>query len=295
MAAYEVRIPLKLRDMIGRWEKTGAEWIETLPSLVPEVARDWDLQLGPVLEPGGVLSWVAPVGDDAMLKLSWPDDELKYEADALRRWDPDVAVRVLRDDLARRALLLERISPATPLGDQWDDESLTVGLALLPRLWVPAENPFRRLSEQAALWAIDVQKRWAVVGDVMSPEIISEGLRLLLELGDEELVLLHGDFHPGNILRDELRGWVVIDPKPMVGDRAFDATAMVIHGVSDADHLRSRVSRVSSVLDLDPHRLVAWTLARHVSWVLWEFAVDGGVWGDGLAAQAELLASVHNP
>lgn len=280
--------------MIGRWEATGAAWIATLPSLVPEVARDWNLQLGPVLEPGGVLSWIAPAGTDSILKLSWPDDELQFEGDALRRWDPAIAVRVLRHDPARRALLLELIEPATPLGDQWDDESLTIGLELLPQLWVQADEPFRRLSEQAAVWAADVQKRWAVVGDVMSPAIIAEGLRLLQELGDDEMFLLHGDFHPGNVLRDEQRGWVVIDPKPMVGDRAFDATAMVIHGVSDDAHLRRRLSRVSSTLNLDPSRLVAWALARHVNWVLWEYAVDGGTWGDALVAQAELLAAVHD-
>ena len=231
-----------------------------------------------------------------MLKLSWPDDELRYEAEALMRWDPSVAVRVIRHDPTRRALLLERISPATPLGDQWDDDSLKVGCGLLPQVWVrvPAVGPFRRLSDQAAVWAADVRKRWVTVGDVMSPEIIREGLRLLDGLGDEETFLLHGDFHPGNVLRDDHRGWVVIDPKPMVGDRAFDATAMVIHGVADIDHLRRRVAIVSNALDLDPRRLVAWTLARHVSWILWEFAVDGGAWGDGLVAQAELLVAIHD-
>jgi streptomycin 6-kinase len=289
----EVRIPQKLRDTIGTWEATGAAWIETLPELVSALAADWDLELGAVLEPGGVLSWIATVGDTAVLKVSWPDEELRYEAEALLRWDPAIAVRVLRHDPARWAILLERLDPVTPLGDQWDDDTLAVGLSILPRLWVRADEPFTRLSTQARHWASVARERWATVGDVMSPTVIGEGLRLLEELGDDERFLLHGDWHPGNVVADDRRGWVVIDPKPLVGERAFDATAMVIHGVTDRDHLRRRVGRVAGALDLDPARLVAWTLARHIHWVLWEYAVDGGKWGAALAHQVEVLADLH--
>jgi len=289
----EVRIPPKLWENIGRWEASGAAWIESLPALVRDVAREWDLDIGPVLEPGGVLSWIAPVGDDRLLKLSWPDDELRYEAEALLRWDPSVAVRVLRHDVDRFALLLERLSPATPLGDQWDDTTIAVAVELLPKLWVSADAPFRRLADQATRWAAVARERWEAIGDVLPAKVLDTGIGLLEDLPDDETFLLHGDFHPGNVLLDADRGWIAIDPKPMVGDRAFDATALVAHGVTDIGHLRRRLAQVSDALDLDRERLLAWTLARHVHWVLWEYAVDDGGWGPELAHQAQLLAEVY--
>lgn len=47
-------------------------------------------------------SYVAPAGEDAVLKVTPPeDDESDEEADALERWSGDGAVRLLRRDHAR--------------------------------------------------------------------------------------------------------------------------------------------------------------------------------------------------
>ena len=35
-------------------------------------------------------------------------------------------------------------------------------------------------------------------------------------------VLLHGDFHPGNVLSAQREPWLAIDCKPVVGDPAYD-------------------------------------------------------------------------
>ena len=35
-------------------------------------------------------------------------------------------------------------------------------------------------------------------------------------------VLLHGDFHPGNVLAAAREPWLAIDCKPLVGDPAYD-------------------------------------------------------------------------
>ncbi|HEX7526304.1 MAG TPA: hypothetical protein VF327_08355, partial [Gaiellaceae bacterium] len=68
------------------------------------VAADWGLTLG---EPFALsrFSFVAPVGDDAVLKVAWVgDDESLHEDAALELWAGDGAVRLHRADRARRAL-----------------------------------------------------------------------------------------------------------------------------------------------------------------------------------------------
>ena len=68
----------------------------------------------------------------------------------------------------------------------------------LPRLWEHAERPVERALLDAAL---------AVIGELAS--------------GQGEQVLLHQDLHTGNVLRAQREPWLVIDPKPLHGEREF--------------------------------------------------------------------------
>jgi streptomycin 6-kinase len=62
-----------------------------------------------------------------------PDDfEGIREAEALRFWDGHGAVRLLAHDPERKALLLERCLPGTPLGTAYDEEALDAIAALTP-------------------------------------------------------------------------------------------------------------------------------------------------------------------
>ena len=73
-----------------------------------ELAAEWGIELG---EPFALsrYSYVAPAGADAVLKVaSRADDESAQEVEALELWGGDGAVRLLRADRERRALLLER-------------------------------------------------------------------------------------------------------------------------------------------------------------------------------------------
>jgi streptomycin 6-kinase len=76
-------------------------------------------------------------------------------------------------------------------------------------------------------------------------------------------MLLATDLHAGNVLRAEREPWLVIDPKPFVGDPAYDATQHLLNcrGRLHADPLRL-IGRVSRLLDLDERRLRLWTFAR---------------------------------
>src|SRR4249920_1275 len=102
-----------------------------------ELAEEWELRLGESYVPGAASERVVRVeladGTPAVLKRGLPHRESEQEADALERWNGDGAVRLLRRDDARNALLLERCEPGTFLSDGADDP-LSVLIDLLPRL-----------------------------------------------------------------------------------------------------------------------------------------------------------------
>jgi streptomycin 6-kinase len=111
-------------------------------------------------------------------------------------------------------------------------------------------------------------------------------------------VLLHGDLHHDNTLADEARRWVVIDPKGFVGDRAYDATAMLYNPlpgfseVSDPDPvLHRRLAILSHVLGVDRERLAAWGYVKAVLSMLWTLE-DGGQL-DGTDVRLRVIAALR--
>ena len=58
------------------------------------------------------------------------DDESDEEADALALWDGDGAVRLLRRDRERRALLIERARPGTDISGLPEDEATAIAVAV---------------------------------------------------------------------------------------------------------------------------------------------------------------------
>ena len=117
------------------------DWIARLGAQVIELASRWSLRLGAPYQPGGQTAWVAPARSatfgDLVLKVGWRHSEAEHEADGLRAWDGDGAIVVHASDVVDDsvALLLERCSPGTSLGDQPEPEQDLVISGLLRRLW----------------------------------------------------------------------------------------------------------------------------------------------------------------
>jgi streptomycin 6-kinase len=95
--------------------------------------------------------------------------------------------------------------------------------------------------------------------------LVNEGLYLLENLSASNVsnVLLATDLHAGNVLRAERETWLVIDPKPFVGDRAYDATQ---HLLNCRSRLRLEpyptLRRMADLCEVDYERLRLWTFAR---------------------------------
>jgi streptomycin 6-kinase len=111
-----------------------------------------------------------------------------------------------------------------------------------------------------------------------------------------DIVVLHGDIHHGNILDFGSQGWLAIDPKGLLGERAFDFVNILRNPNAQIALAPGRFSRQATVLadaaGLDRTRLLRWTLAftgLSAAWIL-----DDGGQPDLDLAVAELAAAELN-
>jgi streptomycin 6-kinase len=252
------------------------DWIACLPQVVADLADRWSLRLGEPYQPGGQCSWVAPASNDAhedlVLKVGWRHWEGANEADALRIWEGNGAVRLHAASVFDHtsALLLERCSPGTPLGAvKPGPEQDVVVAGLLRRLWrIPDEgHPFRPLQGMCDAWADEFEEAYHKTPGELDSGLAREGIALFRTLpatADTE-ALLCTDLHGENILSAQREPWLVIDPKPYVGDPAYDTLQ---HMLNCEDRLSADPAalarRMADLLDLDAARVRCWLFARCV-------------------------------
>jgi len=252
---------------------TQRPWAEQAPATLNAVAADWELEVGDPF-PGASASLTVPAilrdGTDAVLKVAFPHRESEQEADALFAWDGNGAVRLLAVDRDRFALLLERCRPGLPLAVLEPEEALDVLVDLLPRLWLPAGEPFRPLADEAAWWASYLEERWEALDRPFERSLLDLAAAALRDLSPTQgdAVLLHQDLHGGNVLSAEREPWLVIDPKPLAGEREFAAAPIVRS--SELGHSRRaaryRLDRVTGDLGLDRERARLWTIGQTIAW-----------------------------
>lgn len=298
-SAENIPVPEGLRWLTGL--PGGSAWLSQLPELVAGCVRDWQLTVDAPIGPGSV-SWVAPAelsdGAAAVLKLSYPDRESEHESDALGFWAGRGAVRLLAHDGARGAMLLERCIPGVAL---WEvaDEDVANRLAadVLRCLWraPPATAPFGALAAAASQWSQELPGRNARHCRPFARRLLDEAVGLCDELAasQSEVVVCHQDFHGGNVLFSAARGWLAIDPKPLVGERAFDVASLLrdrrdtlLGGPAPGRVVRRRLDLLSSELSLERERVRGWGIVHALAWGL----ADDEVHRSNIAC-AELLAA----
>ncbi|QCR44152.1 hydroxyurea phosphotransferase [Curtobacterium sp. SGAir0471] len=281
---------------------TEQDWRASVPRRLARAVERWDLHPG---EPytGGTVSHVVPVrlpdGGDGVLKLSLPHREAEHEAAALAWWDGAGAVRLLATDPDDPfVLLVERCDPGARLAERDDlpvEDRLRTAGGLLTRLWaagVPEGGPFASLAEVTTGWAALAEDRMRELAPPFDPGLVRRGTEMLrtLPIGASRSVVVHGDANPGNVLAAEREPWLVIDPKPMVGDPAYDLCPLLVQvddpfrGAEPLRVVRERVAVLADVTGESADRITAWCTARLVESALW--SVSRGALDDGLDAMA---------
>jgi streptomycin 6-kinase len=229
--------------------------LETNTSLVAQVSRD-------------IHSYI--------LKISLEEGDERTGA-ALRHYDGCGAVRLIQEE--GRATLLERAFPGTHLSHllrRGEDDKATFILC----------EVIHKLHEKQTVTGYypsveDLQESfesYLLSGDLqISETLVREAQSLYQELvnSQKKIILLHGDLHHDNVLYDEKRGWLAIDPKGYMGEPTYEIGAMLrnplgcSHLYQQPEFLGRRVDIICEKLGFDRERVVGWAFAQ---------AVLAGVW-----------------
>jgi len=281
---------MKLPDGVLGMARRGpdwAHWVERLPGRLASLLEEWELT--PDGWPmHGYCSIVVPVrtsaGETAVLKVAFDvDEESELEHLALRHWGGRGAVRLLRADPHRRAMLLERLHHEDLTG-LTDLEACEVVAALYPRLHLPALPQLLTVTSYVERWsaALATMPRNAPIPRRMVEQALSLARDLVADPASTG-VIVHGDLHYLNVLAADREPWLVIDPKPMSGDPHFELAPMLWNRMDElGDAVRTGVRRRFHTLvdaaGLDEARARDWVILRMVLNAHW--AVEDGQRGE---------------
>lgn len=226
-------------------------------------------------------SWLFSVrrGEEAAtLKVLKPGSDEGNAAPLLRYLDGHGAVRLLAADA--HALLMERATGSRSLmamalsGDDTGAAEILADVA--EKLHAPRDKPRPEGLIPLTDWFSALFAREAQCPLVRRCAAVAR--RLLAS--QQDIRPLHGDLHHDNVLDGGPRGWLAIDPKGLLGDRAYDFANLIgnprPHGkiVHDAERMR-RVSAIYAARSgLDVDRIRAFALAHAALAASWD--MDGG-------------------
>lgn len=266
----------------------GPEWaafVDALPRTVEELLEAWDLTRDGAAMHGEcaiVLPVRTAVGAEAVLKVGFVDEETRHEHLTLSAWDGRGAVRMLRADPARGALLLERAGPAA-LSSLPVLEACEVVAGLYGTLHRPAPRRLVALSSLVARWTEELA---AAEAAVPAPRrLVQQAVSLGRDLAadpDTDGVAVHTDLHDANVLAsrrgsaDSAGPWLAIDPKGISGDPHYEPAPLLwnrwdeVLAARDVRFaVRRRFHTVVDAAGLDEDRARDWVVVRMMHNALW--------------------------
>ncbi|HEX7102362.1 MAG TPA: aminoglycoside phosphotransferase family protein [Nitrolancea sp.] len=280
----------------------GLEWLASLPSLVDDCARRWNLTVDGMMDPltyNFLVSTRLQNGRPVVLKLCPPNGEFASQRSALRHFAGRGAIQLLDDDETNGILLLERCVPGESLHKLSDIEAIEIAGSIMRLLWKPPpdESIFPALSDWGK--GFGRLRRYYEGTGPFPPVLLDRAEQTFAALGEQanDVVLLHGDLHHGNILTAQREPWLAIDPKGVLGVPAYEPATFVINQTAEAagttdlsGFLMRRVDGLAAAAALDPIEVREWAIAHAVLSAWWTVEDHGRV-GDFALTCAEALAS----
>ena len=273
------------KNITSMYNDEGKEWLDSLPDITAKIANEHNLSgLTPVNNM--TFNYVASGYQNdkpIILKIGMNSKALTKESSCLKAFAKHATAEVIADDT--NMIIMQRAVPGSTLKAHFPDNDIDATKILcesikeLHKASIPESHNFYHLSE---LFKTLDQKL-----DIPD-EILSKAKHLrdkLLSTTTEE-VLLHGDLHHDNILKNGDR-WLVIDPKGFIGDPAFEPAAYLCNPIPELlqenqprEIIENRINICSAELDIDSRRIADWLYAKSVLCWAWslEDNLDASYW-----------------
>ena len=277
------------------WGEAGRQFLARLPAAVRKASQRWGLtnvQPVPTLS-FNFVAFAERGSEQVILKMGVPDRELKSEMAALRFFNGEGACRLIDCDEEEYWMLLERLKPGMMLVALQDDEEAThIAAEVMQKVWRPLESgslpshtqqqvrlqSFIRLSD----WFDGLERLRAAFDGGTGPfnqKLVERVERSVRDLFAENHmpVLMHGDCHHYNILSSE-RGWLVIDPKGVIGPAGYEVGPFLLNPwgeLSKLDHHRQKTKRRIDILHehlrFERERIREWGVGHAILSSWWSF------------------------
>ena len=284
--ADAVRFPLP--DTVRRRAEseglTGRDWIASLDENLSELEHAWGLTIGQAM-PGGSTAFVAEAtdakGEVFVIKLATPASLIgRHEVTVLAIARGKGYVRLIRQDAARHAMLLERLGPRLDEHDMPYRDKIDIMCATLLEAWipVPAASAYMTGADKANSLAMAMLRLWQELGRPCSQAVLDTALMYCRDRAaawrPENAVLAHGDPHPANILEvpdTAGRQWKFIDPDGLAIEPAYDLGVLLrawhegVSGRHAHDIARSHARHLTSRTQVPAEAIWQWGYIERVS------------------------------
>ena len=271
------RDPIDVPDIVKRTaldHEHGAEWLAGIDDLVAGLARDWDLTIGEVFS-GGTASVVIAVttasGEAAVLKVA-PDD-LTTEANTFELANGRGCARMLRHDLSRGALLLERLGRQLDALGLSTDDNLRAIAATVQQMWAPVPDGTElTMGDDKGRWLSDsITELWEALERPCNERTIDRARAYaatrVAAFDRERAVLVHGDAHQWNTLESGAGDgtYKLVDPDGLCAEREYDLAIPIREVIGTPAQGRLWCHLLANVTGTDATAIWEWGLVERVS------------------------------
>lgn len=283
-----VAVPQRLRISASALGPAGSRWLDGLPDILASLAADWSVAYGRPLDGGNaayVIEAAAAGGRPVIVKVALPPgvdgfSPFEQELEALRLGGGDPYAELIRHDVSRRSMLLERLGPSLASLGWPRGRRLATAASTLARGWRPVPAGRLPTGAEKAEWLADfVAREWAELGRPCSPAAAQAAIDYAAEraaaFDRQRAVLIHGDGHAGNILvkpgQDGGTSFRLIDPEGLISEPAHDLGVALRDGNEEllaGDTAQAAVERCRSVALLtgvDGAAIWQWAFIERVS------------------------------
>ena len=291
----------------------GRLWLARVPEILNVCEQRWRITIEaafPNLTFNLVMRARQRDGTPVVLKICWTSDEYHRQKEALRFFDGHGMTRLLGFYDEDEVMLLEGLRPGTSLLHRNDDVVATsIAAGVMRQIWRPITGMHDFPTVERWGLGFERLRQHFDGGTGPFPQAITDrAQKVYTELCDSmgKQVLLHGDLHHDNILAAERQPWLAIDPKGVVGERAYETGSWLRNWLPDLLRqenprriLARRIDQFADELGFDRVRIRDWALAQAVLsgwWCIEDLSVEERMQDDSwrpVLQCAELLASIR--